>query len=547
MSSQRQKSSSLHLARQRKIIMPLGSRRLRICRAFGALGIVALIAFVFCARFSSVHLAPLELRQAPETAPEPVANPTPDHTPAPVLVQIPVSPHEAKSPPSVDLPAPAITEVPAAASPDPPAREIVPHQMTEEEWHEDVKRLMSLHHSWMEYPEAISFPDGPSLLDATNPKPLKILFVNFHAGVENEVKAVVTKAIEPYNITVEFTQIRGVGEDVEYLVTDEAATAYYPHHPDHCDVNKYDLIIGGDVATYSRPYLHAHCKTNILLYITNRFDFDIRGEAKYAALVSGASRWPNVRLLVNNLYEPYYAFKLRHVKFHVYAYAPSTGSISPTAQSMIGESEVDWSKVGKEELVIVDRAQQHFLIDLCKEKNVPPPLLISNHYGGPLSLAGRFLVHIPYQVNTMAMFENMNMGVVYLLPSLRLYHEWNSIGQFNMDDQELQWTQEELSTYVDWWRPDLSRFFFYFDNLSELAPGSAFRERVVRESPEKQRMMKEYMAHHVDRSVEAWRQTLASFTRLSEAGKPMKRKVGLGVRLQTAHLLGSNFGINEVY
>jgi hypothetical protein len=143
----------------------------------------------------------------------------------------------------------------------------------------------------------------------------------------------------------------------------------------------------------------------------------------------------------------------------------------------------------------------------------------------------------------MALLENLNMGVVYMLPSLRLYHEWASSGQVYMDSQkEMKWTEEELSTYADWWRPDLSKFFFYFDNVSDLAPGSAFRERVVKEAPEKRKKMKEYMAYHVDRSVEAWRQALESFPRLSEA-KPMTRMVGLPATPQTADL--PTLGINE--
>jgi hypothetical protein len=307
--------------------------RLHIRWAFTALTLITLLSFVFYYSRFSVHVAPPG--RAPDRALEPAANPTPDVNPTPIP----------------DLPTPAI--------PDPLAPTIPPPETTTQDLNES---LMLLHQSWMEYPEAISFPGGPSLLDATNPKPLKVLFINYHQGVENEVNAVITKIAQSYNITVEVSLTRGVGNVVGYEVTDEAATAYYPLHSDHCDVSKYDLIICGDVVTYCRPYLQAACKTNIILYITNRFDFRIIWDAKYATLVSDASLWPNVRVMVNNLYEPYYARKLRQVNFHIYAYAPSTGTISPIAQNMMEESPIDWSKIAEDEFVMVDRGKTSFLI-----------------------------------------------------------------------------------------------------------------------------------------------------------------------------------------
>ena len=83
---------------------------------------------------------------------------------------------------------------------------------------------------------------------------------------------------------------------------------------------------------------------------------------------------------------------------------------------MLATSEIDWSKVDKNELLLHDRGGQDRLIDLMRERNIPPPFLMS-HYGGPLDLIGRILIHIPYQVNTLALFENLNLGVLYVLPS----------------------------------------------------------------------------------------------------------------------------------
>lgn len=384
--------------------------------------------------------------------------------------------------------------------------------------------------SWMEYPHPISFPSSPSLLNEANPNPLNILIVNYHDGVENEIHAVLEAAFAPLHQTVNFHHTRGVGDITDFTVTEGASREYYPLHTDHCNSSVYDLIVVGDVITYGRPYLQAECKTNIILFITNRFDFGIWGDSEWAALVESASRWPNVRVIVDNLHEHNYALTSRNVDIHIYAYAPCTGMISDTAKNMLATSEIDWSTVDKTELLLLDRGGQTHLLDLLREKNIPGPFVMS-HYGGPLDVAGRFMIHIPYQVNTLALFENLNVGVLWVLPSVRLYRRWLVDGTFRMDSGERgerNWTEKELTAYADWYRDDLSHLFFYFEELEDLAPGSRFREKLVKEADAKKKVVEKYMKHQLSRTKEAWRQALSSFPRLSEA-KPLARNYPLGL------------------
>lgn len=95
---------------------------------------------------------------------------------------------------------------------------------------------------------------------------------------------------------------------------------------------------------------------------------------------------------------------------------------------------------------------------MCRNLNIKCPTVISSWHGGPLGLAGRIHVHVPYQVNTMSLFENLNNGVLYVLPSARLYKMWVELGLFLMEgagENGRLWTEGELSTFVDWWRSDL--------------------------------------------------------------------------------------------
>ena len=72
-----------------------------------------------------------------------------------------------------------------------------------------------VHKSWMEYPENILFRGGPSLLDEVAGKPLDVLLVNFHMGVEDEIHAVLRKVTNPLNQTVHFTHTR----DCDFLTS----------------------------------------------------------------------------------------------------------------------------------------------------------------------------------------------------------------------------------------------------------------------------------------------------------------------------------------
>ena len=382
--------------------------------------------------------------------------------------------------------------------------------------------LMLVRQSWMEYPQPLSFEEAPALLDPKHPKNLNFLLVNSHGAVENEVHAVFDKVLTPLGLNATYTLTSAVGSVVaNRKVTDEASREWFPSHTSLCDPNLYDLIVVGDVITYGRPFLTAACKTNIILYITNRFDFGVSDDHDYAQLMATASRWPNVRVMANNLWEQRYALAKKHADIHLYAYAPSTGTLTENYREHVkdGEATVDWNSIHQHEFVIIGRPNQMRLVQLMEEAGITPPTVVPQRHGGPLVLARRPLIHVPYQANTMSLFENINVGVLYVLPSLQLYESWLEQGHFTLDGGQ---THEELLTYVDWYRTDLQFLFFYFDSLEDLAPSSEFRARVVREAEEKWHAMKQYMKYQTDRSVDAWRQALQSFPRLSDS-TPIRR------------------------
>ena len=122
----------------------------------------------------------------------------------------------------------------------------------------------------------------------------------------------------------------------------------------------------------------------------------------------------------------------------------------------------------------------------------------------------RLVVHVPYQVNTMSLFEMLNVGVIFLLPSIELFIKWRDEGRlaesYRVVKRDL--SCDEIRTLVDWYRHDLAHLFFYFDHVEDLLPGSEFMKKVLEGSQEKRAMIREYMDKHQETTIKVWEDTL---------------------------------------
>lgn len=72
-----------------------------------------------------------------------------------------------------------------------------------------------------------------------------------------------------------------------------------------------------------------------------------------------------------------------------------------------------------------DRPIVVMLHRLLKANNIQYRPAEHRHYGGPQGLAKfKCLIDVPYQVSTMALYENLSAGVVYVIPSPQLLALW---------------------------------------------------------------------------------------------------------------------------
>jgi len=348
----------------------------------------------------------------------------------------------------------------------------------------------------------------------------QLLACNRHHGVRNEMRSFLS--FVPNHV-----QHMSVREPEVYEVTYELAEKQWNKERWEADCRAYEYIMLGDTIPKGRPYLQhvdecTAAGAKIIVLVTNRYDWSVVDDKQYHAIVAHASRNPHVRVVQNNPYEEYYANVLKssfgpNIRFYDYIASSGKpddvhGMYEEEKQKRIGDDSVDQmfhpSHIGKEDVDVWLHEHPHELSHAAivdawygeKDKKRGQPSLAAKYgslhdqsifmlpkpYGGPLSLSHRIILFVPYQVNTMAMWENMGYNVTYILPSARLFQQWRASLQIPWNNVHVpdKLPMDAYENYIDWWRKDLQQFFYYFDDLRELVRDSPLRRRIKAERKE---------------------------------------------------------------
>lgn len=161
-------------------------------------------------------------------------------------------------------------------------------------------------------------------------------------------------------------------------------------------------------------------------------------------------------------------------------------------------------------IVVPDSVRMYdCLMKPLQDRNIEYLPFARSKYGGPFGLTNRIVVHVPYQSNTMGLFENLHQRVVYVLPSLRLFRKLGSICDARIEKVGLdELSDQDMESYVDWWRKDLQHLFFYFDDYDDLKPGSTLRKRIVMEADEKRAAIAKFMVEQREQALSVWEDAL---------------------------------------
>lgn len=237
--------------------------------------------------------------------------------------------------------------------------------------------------------------------------------------------------------------------------------------------SEFDVIVISDSLADGWGFIMSgapKCK-NIVFVTTNRFDIGVRDDEKeqyFADFNSALNRKDGyrARLIVNN------PFEVEYYKHRTIDVPEDYRLIRPFGNSDIAVK----SNNGKNAAcMILGRVEQdHTLLhNLVKEKTGIECLKFPEHYGGPRSLSqyDSIVVHLPYQVSIMKMWENLAYGVLMAIPSPKFYVELCNEHECRQQEDvktAIDLIGDEWFKYSEFYLPGWEKCLIQFENWDHL-------------------------------------------------------------------------------
>lgn len=299
---------------------------------------------------------------------------------------------------------------------------------------------------------------------------LKVLHLSFHRGCISDFTYVAKQldldltSIFIHDLPTFWWDETIAGGSALYSVGHDRAQRIWEKHKDF--FNQFDLILTSDTAPLSRIFLQNNWKKPLIIWVCNRFDYCDEAskdchfpDPEYYQLFRDAVHRENVRIIAYTPFEHYYA-RLKGVN-------TGTQTIKPCAKpkNSLEKSSIP-GNVNKSESFFIPPYHNDTiflnLAEVCTNLGIP---VYNGRYAGPGDLKDfKGIIHIPYAWSNLALFENLQNGVPYFIPSRRFMLELSTQNNFffNM-------LSPETIDYSEWYLPENSDAFIYFDSWADLA------------------------------------------------------------------------------
>jgi hypothetical protein len=290
---------------------------------------------------------------------------------------------------------------------------------------------------------------------------LKILHISFHKGCQNDFEYISKKL--NFKLTfMEYDDGISIGLD-KYNITHEKALSSWNIHKDY--YNSFDIIVTSDTAPISRVFLQNNFQKKLIIWICNRFDYANQPsigfpDKEYYDLINDAKNRPNVSIIGYTPFENYYANNIKNLSI-------GNECIKPIGQ--IGEVYKDYIST------IIENKDKTFIIGPYHNDNIMMNLrekveslnikVFNGRYHGPKDLAEfAGVIHIPYAWSNLAVFEGIQLGIIYFIPSLNFFKEISKFKNFWFQDI-YAFNKVELS---EWYCEEFKEVFINFDSWDDL-------------------------------------------------------------------------------
>ncbi|KXZ48455.1 hypothetical protein GPECTOR_27g625 [Gonium pectorale] len=218
-----------------------------------------------------------------------------------------------------------------------------------------------------------------------------------------------------------------------------------------------------------------------------------------------AATWEHVWWITNN---PYEAEHMRRSRVELPAARHLM--IRPVGFALLNVPP----RTGKQKRFVIvskHKGDRSCLIPELKKKGLLKVADVAGkHYGGPKGLATYdAVIHVPYQVSIMGMYETLAAGGVYMLPSAKFVRRMPKMCTGSLIPR---WVLEPNNIgLMEWYHTDFKEAFVYFDSWGHLAsiltdPKTADLLKAKRE------MGRRIMARIREQSLASWRLLMQNVT-----------------------------------
>jgi hypothetical protein len=340
---------------------------------------------------------------------------------------------------------------------------------------------------------------------------VKGLHISFHQGCIGEIKKVCSKLnidLDSWNILdSEPLSFNGVSPNSHnYIMTHLNADLIFKKHKNR--FSSYDIIIVSDIAPLSRIFLQNNWKKPLIIWVCNRFDINAKSsgeqvfpDKEYLTLFQNAANLKNVAIVGYTEYESFHAEKNRGVTSINKIINPTGLDTKPLGYKPISPS--------------IDKKNSFFVRRYINENKLNIWSLLKKlgikHYSGVYAGSSdlkdfKGMIHIPSVISNFHLFENLHQGIIHYIPSKKFFKELYESNKIEFYD----WTQankrnskipiEEIFTYCEWYKEDLSPLFVFFDSFEEI---SLLAENLnVREKKE---IILNWSKKHINKCLSSWK------------------------------------------
>ncbi len=313
--------------------------------------------------------------------------------------------------------------------------------------------------------------DGLSYV--SNPGAPSVLHIALHKGCIKDMEEV-AKALELFDLTSWYvpgmnprSNFDGFSEgNYIWTITHDRAENIWDRHKEFFE--QFDIIMTSDIAPLSRIFLqNNHWKKPLIIWVCNRFDYcDWQSrdgafpDQEYYQMFQEAEYNPFVRIIPYTNYEWHYAQR-KGIDINRDTITP-IGSLDDS--SWFGsQSQIPADIACEQTLFIYPRLQQHqldYAQKMCKQLDLPA---YSGFYNGPGELKSfKAVLYFPYAWSNLALFEDLQRGIVHFVPSPSFIKKLVSKGA-----PVKKVTLSEFQ-FCEWYREIYKDVIVYFDSWQDL-------------------------------------------------------------------------------